>query len=115
MGRGPGTFGLRATGQPLDGLIQLITQATGRTVVDKTGLKGLFDFQLQFDPEVMQQVAARQGVNAPPLNSTTSSSPPSESPALMTAIRDQLGLRLDSQRGLVEVLVVDHVEAPTPD
>jgi uncharacterized protein (TIGR03435 family) len=114
-GRGPGTFGMRATGQPLDGLVQLLGQATGRTVVDKTGLKGLFDFQLQFDPEVMLRMVAQQGVNVPPSNSPAPSSPPSESPALMTAIRDQLGLKLDPQRGPVDVFVIDHVEAPTTD
>ena len=109
MGRGPGTFGFRASGQSLEGLVQLLTQATGRTVVDRTGLKGLFDFQFQFDPEVMLRAAAQQ-VNIPP-----PSSPPSDSPSLMTALQDQLGFKLDSQRGPVDVLVIDHVEAPAPD
>ena len=109
MGRGPGTFGFRASGQSLEGLVQVLTQATGRPVVDRTGLKGFFDFQFHFDPEVMLRAAAQQ-VNIPP-----PSSPPSDSPALMTALQDQLGLKLDSQRGPVDVLVIDHVEAPAPD
>ena len=107
---GPGSFGIRASGQSLDALLQLLTQATGRTVVDKTGLKGLYDFELDFDPEVMLRMVSQLGVNLPAQNQ-----PPSESPALMTAIQEQLGLKLDSQRGPVDILVVDHVEAPAPD
>ena len=45
-------FGLRGNGQPIASLIQLLTQATGRTVVDRTALTGLYDFELRFDPEI---------------------------------------------------------------
>jgi uncharacterized protein (TIGR03435 family) len=107
--RGPGTFGYRANGQSLEGLTQVLTQATGRTVVDKTGLKGLFDYEFQFDAEVLLRAAAQQS------NLSPAAAPPSESPAVMTALRDQLGLKLDSQRGPVDVLAIDHVEPPTPD
>ena len=109
MRRGPGTFGYRANGQSLDGLVQVLTQATGRTVVDRTGLKGLFDYEVQFDAEVLLRAAAQQS------NLPAATSPPSESPALMTALQDQLGLKLDAQRGPVGIFVIDHVEAPTPD
>jgi uncharacterized protein (TIGR03435 family) len=108
---GPGSFGMRGNGQPLAILIQLLTQAAGRTVVDKTGLTGLYDFELKFDPEVMLRMVAQAGVNLP----TPANLPPSDSPALLTAIQEQLGLKLDSQRGPVDMLVVDHVEAPAPD
>jgi len=111
MRRAPGTFGYRANGQSLEGLVQVLTQAAGRTVVDKTGLKGLFDYEFQFDAEVMLRAAAQQS-NLP---AATAAAPPSESPALMTALRDQLGLKLDSQRGTVDTFVIDRVEAPTPD
>lgn len=107
---GLGSFGMRGNGQTLEVLLQLLTQATGRTVMDKTGLKGLYDFELKFDPEVMLRMVSQLGVNIP-----TPNLPPSDSPALLTAIQEQLGLKLDSQRALVDMLVVDHVEAPTPD
>jgi len=107
---GPGSFGMRGNGQSLVVLVQLLTQATGRTVVDKTGLTGLYDFELKFDPEVMLRMAAQAGVNVPMANL-----PPSDSPALLTAIQEQLGLKLESQRGPVDMLVIDHVEAPAPD
>ena len=109
MRRGPGTFGYRANGQSLEGLVQVLTQATGRTVVDKTGLKGLFDYEFQFDAEILLRAAAQQSNLPPP------AAPLSESPAVMTALLDQLGLELDSQRGPVDILVIDHVEAPAPD
>jgi uncharacterized protein (TIGR03435 family) len=111
MMAGAGSFGLRAKGQTLEALLSILTQATGRTVVDKTGLTGLYDFQLKFDPEVMLRMVSQQGVNLP----TPASVPPSDSPALMTAIQEQLGLKLDSQRGPVDSLVIDHIEAPAPD
>ena len=56
-------------------------------------------------------MAAQSGVNVP----IPASLPPSDSPALLTAFQEQLGLKLDSQRGPVEMLVIDHVEAPAPD
>ena len=109
--RGPGAFGLRGNGQPIASLLQVLTQATGRTVVDKTGLAGLYDFELRFDAEVMLRLAAQSGVAVP----AAANLPPSDSPALMTAIQEQLGLKLDSGRGPVDVLVIDRVEAPAPD
>ena len=107
---GAGSFGMRGNGQKLEVLLALLTQATGRTVVDKTGLTGLYDFELKFDPEVMLRMASQLGLNIP-----TPNLPPSDSPALLTAIQEQLGLKLDSQRAPVDMLVIDHVEAPTPD
>jgi uncharacterized protein (TIGR03435 family) len=84
---------------------------SGKLVQDKTGLTGLYDFELSFDPEVMLRMASQFGVNLPgPVNL-----PPSDSPSLLTALREQLGLKLDSARGPVEVLVIDSAEMPMPD
>ena len=102
-------FGLRADGQPIAILVQLLTQATGRLVQDKTGLTGLYDFELKFDPEVLLRMASSQaGINIPLPNL-----PPSDSPSMMTALQEQLGLRLDSQRAPVDVLVIDSAELPS--
>jgi uncharacterized protein (TIGR03435 family) len=67
-----------------------LTWRTGRTVVDETGLSGEFDFELKF----VEDQAAAAGDNS--------------LPDFLTALRDQLGLVLRSQKGPVEVIVVDH-------
>ncbi len=106
-----GGFGLRASGMPVGTLTALLTSATGRTVRDKTGLSGPYDWELVFDPQVMLGLAAQAGVNLP----AGVTLPPSDSPSLLTALREQLGLKLDSTRGPVEVLIIDRIEMPTPD
>lgn len=107
----PGQFGLRGNGQPIVTLTKLLTTATGRIVQDKTGLTGLYDWTLNFDPQVMLAVASQIGVNLPP----GAALPPSDSPSLLTAIQEQLGLKLESARGPVDVIVIDGAEMPEAD
>lgn len=109
-----GGFGLRGNGQAMTGLTQLLTQVTGRMVHDKTGLTGLYDFELRFDPQVLMAMLPQLGINIP-AGAATANLPASDSPALLTALREQLGLKLDAQRGPVEVLVIDSTEMPQPD
>jgi len=97
----------------MTGLTQFLTQVTGRMVHDKTGLTGLYDFELRFDPQVLMAMLPQLGLNIP--SAATANLPPSDSPALLTALQEQLGLKLDSQKGPVEVLVIDSVEMPEPD
>jgi uncharacterized protein (TIGR03435 family) len=106
-------FGLRGNGQAMTGLTQFLTQVTGRMVQDKTGLTGMYDFELRFDPQVLLAMLPQLGVNVPA--SATANLPGSDSPALLTALQEQLGLKLESQRGPVEVLVIDSAEMPQPD
>jgi uncharacterized protein (TIGR03435 family) len=75
----------------------MLTQEVGRSVVDKTGLSGHYDFELTWTPDTLRRVDS----DALP-----------EAPSLFTAIQEQLGLRLESARGPVEVLVIDHAEKP---
>lgn len=70
----------------------------GRPVVDMTGDKRRFDFHLRWTPDDTR---------------TGTDSTASDSPSLFTALREQLGLKLESRRVLVDVLVVDHAEAPS--
>jgi uncharacterized protein (TIGR03435 family) len=74
-----------------------LTAELGRPVTDQTGLTGTYDLDLTFASDAA--VIAVPG--------------PTEAPPLMTALRDQLGLRLDSSRARVQVLVIDRVEQPT--
>jgi uncharacterized protein (TIGR03435 family) len=110
---GAGGFGLRGNGQTMRGLIQFLTQVTGRVVHDKTGLTGLYDFELRFDPQVLMALLPQLGLNIPA--GANANVPASDSPALLTALQEQLGLKLESQRGPVEVLIIDSAELPQPD
>jgi uncharacterized protein (TIGR03435 family) len=107
-------FGLRADGQPMTILTQLLSQVTGRSVVDKTGLTGLYDWELRFDPQVFMTMLPQLGINLPGAGANAAA-PVSDSPSLLTALQEQLGLKLDSQRGPVDVLVIDSAELPEPD
>jgi uncharacterized protein (TIGR03435 family) len=77
-----------------------------RPVVDKTGLQGRYDFTLTWTPDETQ--FSGFGVRIPP-----PSTDPNAPPVLFTAIQEQLGLKLDSVRAPVEVLVIDRVEKPS--
>ena len=105
----PGGIGMKASGQSLATLTLLLTQLAGRPVVDKTGLTGLYDFEVVIDMQTLMRVYQELGVNLP--------MPPNlpEGPSLMTQLEEDLGLKLDSQRGPGEVLVIDAAELPTPD
>jgi uncharacterized protein (TIGR03435 family) len=71
-------------------------------VVDKTNLKGLYDFKLQWMPDPITL-----GISSPGAQGTSASGP-----SLFTALQEQLGLKLESARGPVEVLVIDSVQKP---
>ncbi len=77
-----------------------LSSQVGRPVMDRTGLKGGYDFKLSFAPESLQA-----DPNAAASDSTA--------PSIFTAVQEQLGLRLDSTKAPVEVLVIDHVERPS--
>ena len=64
----------------------------GRPVVDKTGISGEFDFEVKFVEDQDAVPIEKLGLD------------------FLTAMRDQLGLTLQSQKSLVEVMVVDHAE-----
>ena len=70
----------------------------------KTGLKGNYDFRLQWDPD--ENASANSADNAGPASDHAEAS-------IFTAIQEQLGLRLESRRDSVDVLVIDRIEHPT--
>ena len=93
----------RLNGQPLSGLVRILEAALQRRVVDRTGLQGNYDIELSYiDERLMAQL--------PP---GTLGQADSNAPALFTALQEQLGMKLESARGPVEVLVVDSVSEPT--
>jgi uncharacterized protein (TIGR03435 family) len=89
---------ITGSGVPMVMLANSLSAVLNNIVTDKTGLSGLFDFELRWSDAVDAA------------NQTTSLS---DAPALTTAVQEQLGLRLQPDRGPVEVLVVDRVSEPT--
>ena len=81
-------------------LADLIAKQAGLPVTNSTGLKGVYDFTLEWSPEADLKLGTADGAA-----STTASGA-----SIFTALQDQLGLRLESGKGPVEVLVVDRME-----
>jgi uncharacterized protein (TIGR03435 family) len=96
---GPGR--IKFGGLPSSQIAAALMNYAGRDVVDRTGLTGSWEFELNFAQE-----SGPPGPEAPA---------PSDAPSLFTAIQEQLGLKLESAKAPVDVLVIDHVEKPTPD
>lgn len=82
----------------MDQLARTLTVLVDRNVVDRTGLEGTFDVTLQFQ-------RAPLDASAPD---------PDAPPSISSALRDQLGLKLESQRAPLDVLVIDQIEEPSP-
>jgi uncharacterized protein (TIGR03435 family) len=95
---------LNGEGINMEHLANSLTRASsaelGRVVIDKTGLTGKYDLTLRWTPE---------NGHAPLLNGE----PDTSAPSLFTAIQEQLGLKLESTKASVSVLVIDHAELPT--
>ena len=96
----PGRMATSST--TMSDLARNLSTVAGRIVIDKTGLPGNFDLELTWSGDA----ADGNAVNQPP---------PSDSPSLFAAIQEQLGLKLEPQRGPVEVLVIDSAQKPIED
>jgi uncharacterized protein (TIGR03435 family) len=96
---------------PMGQFVAWLSGAVGRKVVDKTGLTGKYDFAIKYDER-------RQDLTAPGTadGSLVQATPPDSSgPSIFDALQDQLGLKLESQKGPVEILIIDSVEKPSPN
>ena len=106
MGRG------QVTGQalPMTSVVNMLSQQLHRTVIDKTGLTGKYDLELNWTPEEGEGMGP-----PPPAGGPQHADPPSDSsgPSIFTAVQEQLGLKLQSAKGPVETLVIDNVEKPS--
>ncbi len=87
--KGPGRARMLGTREPIAILTKNLGNQLGRIVLDKTGLQGVYDWTLEWDPD-------------PGADATR--------PSLFTALQEQLGLRLEAQRAPMEVLVIDHAD-----
>jgi bla regulator protein BlaR1 len=98
-----GMGNLAMGGTPLSQFANSLAMFVGRTVQDKTGLAGNYDVSLTWTPDQMPQ----RPPGAPEL-------PPVDpnGPSIFTAVQEQLGLKLDSQKGSVSVMIIDRAERP---
>jgi bla regulator protein blaR1 len=109
---GRGGLGLRGRGGPLTArevpisdLVGLLSVLLNRTVVDKTGLTGKYDFILNWTPDDIQD---------PSFFPSSSGQPPDPTgPSIFSALQEQLGLKLETGKGPVKVIVIDHIERPS--
>ncbi|HYL38447.1 MAG TPA: TIGR03435 family protein [Bryobacteraceae bacterium] len=109
MGRGQ----LTGSVVSLEMLANALSNQVGRPVLDRTGLKGNFDFKLEWTPDPGQGGGPFAGLPPPPPGVNAPPPPDPNGPSIFTAIQEQLGLRLESQKGPVDILVIDSVEKPS--
>jgi uncharacterized protein (TIGR03435 family) len=85
----------------------MLAGIVGRPVVDRTGVTGHFNIILEYSPEAgIRSVGQPDAQPQPP-------PPERDAPSLFTALQEQLGLKLESTRAPVDVLVIDRVQQPT--
>jgi uncharacterized protein (TIGR03435 family) len=103
MRMGPGS--LIAQDSAISTLTMLLSQLLGRPVLDKTGIEGKYDFSLEYTPDDSIRSAGMGGIDKPDLVPADPSGP-----SIFTALQDQLGLKLEAQKGPVETLVIIGVD-----
>lgn len=91
---------LTAQGVPISNLVNILSQQLHRQVIDKTGLTGKYDITLKYASDN-------------PHEDSSSGAAAETAPPLITAVQEQLGLKLDSVKGPVDTIVVDHIEQPS--
>jgi bla regulator protein blaR1 len=126
---------LTSSGTPIEFLAQQLSLRLGQTVVDKTGLKGTYAFDLHWTPDAAEDQRLEQGGEGVRQLVTTRSTDPSDgqrmklhaeqaarthspdttAPPLLAALQEQLGLKLEPQTEPIHMLVIDHAEAPAAE
>jgi uncharacterized protein (TIGR03435 family) len=99
---------IEAAAVALPDFVGLLSLIMNRTIIDKTGLTGLYDIDLNWTPDPGQRIGPRgplpPGIELPTVDPL--------GPTIFTALQDQLGLRMQSTRGPVTVLVIDNANKP---
>jgi uncharacterized protein (TIGR03435 family) len=101
---------LTAQGTNMALLASQLANFLGRTVVDKTALSGTYDVKLEWVPDenqvaMFQAMGVPEGFGAPPADW--------QGPSLFAALQEQLGLKLESQKGPVEIFTIERIDRPS--
>ena len=86
----------------IDGIAAALSGITGRPVRDETGLTGFWDLKMEWTPDPAPGSPVAEPRSVDPVG-----------PTLFTAVQEQLGLKLESKKGPVEILVIDRAEHPS--
>jgi len=97
---------LTAVSAPMSGIVPMLARMLGRTIIDKTGLTGKYDISMEWTPDESQTAMLPPDAPKPPPSDNAG-------PSIFTALQEQLGLKLESQKGPVEMLVIDRAEKPS--
>ena len=110
-GYGGGPAGMRVVNSTIAEFISFVlNDSLGLPVVDQTGLgSARYNFVLKWTPDASQSQPGGMAAGAPPAAN------PEAPPDIFTAMEQQLGLKLESTKTLVDVMVIDHVEKPSPN
>jgi len=107
---------LIGNGQPVSALLDTLSGQLGRPVVDATGLTAKYDIMLDFAPDGapgpmgMMPPPPPQHEGGPGVGGPMVSAPEGGGPSILTALQEQLGLKLEPRKGPVDLLVIDHLE-----
>lgn len=106
---------IEAANVDISQLQPMLSRTLGRTVIDKTGLTGKFDINAHWTPDPTQLQLMMPPGGPPPGGRPDMPQPQFDpnGPSIFTALEEQLGLKLESQKGPVEILVIDHIERPS--
>lgn len=100
-------------------LVALLNRLMDRPVIDRTNLAGYYDISLQFDPTSTPRLLGRPPAAGTAAGAADGSAvpalPPSDEPSIFVALEQQLGLKLESLKEPVQVLVIDSAQRPTPN
>ena len=91
-----------SSGMSMEGLAMLLSRFERQTVVNLTGLDGVFEVKLEWTADDSRPIVNDGAAPAP--------TDVSSGPSIFTAVQEQLGLRLESRKGPLDVLVIDHAE-----
>jgi uncharacterized protein (TIGR03435 family) len=107
MGFAQSDWTIKGAGQPISNLVEMLTTVTGRKVFDKTGVSGLFNYNLRFAHDDTTPGEFPAGAFRFPQSDVPAG------PSIFTVLEQQLGLKLVPDKGPRGYLVIDHVERPS--